>query len=154
MIWVISVVVVFGLVIGARRWQSSRPPLAERIQQAMDAEFSSRVRKAPGLPASHEFDFLFEVSDESQAEHVISSLVALGLAAQADKSPPDGRLIRATVMADPSTIDFAVYRQQFSSLCKPPVVVYLGLGEASYKAAGVKLPNSNEQQSVSSPSQA
>ena len=140
MIWVISVVVFLGLVVGAMRWQSNRPPLTERIQQAMDAEFSSRVRKAPGLPASHEFDFLFEASDESQAEHVVSSLAALGLVAQADRSTPERRLIRVTVIADPSTIDFAVYRQQFSILCNPPAVVYLGLGEASYKAAGVKLP--------------
>jgi len=154
MVWFLSIVFVLCLAVGIGRWRSSRPPIADRIRHAMDAEFTARVRKAKELPETTEFDFLFQVADHLQVDEFTSGLSSLGFSVQDAESTSEGILIGAKINAAPATIDFASYRQQFAGICSRLGVVYLGFGEASYKAAGINLSAVNYQNNVPSANQA
>ena len=141
-----------ALVLGYIGWRRAltRPGLEQRIRDGMDGGFTKMMRKRCSPGEVRIFDFLF-ACDTSEASAALATLVAaLGYEVQIEREPEGSELLTASVSRSVAEMDFSQARQSFAMLALPAGSHYLGLGAASYEAAGVNVPVSGTAQTLSS----
>lgn len=126
--------------VGWRKWLT-RPGLNLRIREAMDQNFTGVVRKRFDPSATMVFDYLFACETVEAAATLTPLLVALGYQVRSEQDPSEApQFLIASVSTTVAQLDFSQARRSFDALTLPPGSEYVGLGTASYAAAGVQVP--------------